>query len=80
MTYYVHEGRIRNKAVIHTADCSYCNDGRGLKSDRNPDNHKWTGPYTNLDEAWQVATATGRRDVRECAKCLTGKVLRGAQL
>ena len=29
MRYFVYENWTRNKAVIHRAECSHCNDGRG---------------------------------------------------
>ena len=70
MLYYVHEALINNKAVVHTADCKYCNNGMGMKPDRNPKNHSWSGPYPTLAEAWQAARGTQHQYARKCGHCL----------
>lgn len=77
MSYYVHEGRIKNKAIIHQADCSSCNNGQGTRSDHNPKNHQWYGPISTLEEAWRVAQATKRKNVRQCLKCFPKNVNEG---
>ena len=71
MTYRVYEDDLTNRARIHKAGCNRCNDGRGIKGERLPDN-RWHGPYRSKQEAINRALETGRQDARGCWFCLRG--------
>ena len=69
MEYYVNEDYWENEAIIHlNTNWRTCPSARIREKD--PKNGKWHGPYKRRDDAWSVAKATGRRDVRECKRCL----------
>ena len=58
-----------NRAVIHEADCGFCNDGRGMKDDKDPESIEWLGPFSDADDAETHARATGKDTVRWCGHC-----------
>jgi len=62
MDYWVYENwTAEHKAVIHRADCSYCNNGQGCHA--NPlgsRNGKWHGPFDTITAAATATKATGR--------------------
>ena len=50
--YWVYEDKIRRRATMHRASCSYCNDGKGfhhMVSGRV--GGEWNGPFFGLAEA-----------------------------
>lgn len=57
-----------NKAILHLADCSYCNHGEGIHPEKSGSNSTWSGP---LDEASARNTAriSGKKDIRWCSHC-----------
>lgn len=71
MGYWVYEDDPTNRVRVHKASCSRCNDGRGMKESRLPDN-RWRGPFGTEQEAVGEALKTGRRDARGCWFCLRG--------
>ncbi len=62
MSFWVYENWVaENKAVVHFANCGYCNDGQGCHP--NPlgnRNGQWSGPFEALAEAKNYAKSTGR--------------------
>ena len=71
MTYWVYEDDQTDRARVHKATCSRCNDGRGLKGSRLPDN-RWHGPFGTEREAIDRALSTDRSDAKGCRFCLRG--------
>ena len=69
MTYWVYVDDPTNRVRVHRGSCSYCNDGRGMKESRLPDN-RWHGPYATEREAIDIALMTGRLDAKGCWFCL----------
>lgn len=72
--YYVYENwRARgHRVVIHESNCGYCNNGRGVSTGTRPDNGKWHGPFTSLDEA--IGHSRGLSgDFQYCKVCLRGR-------
>ena len=53
MNYYIYENWQAgpHKAVIHKADCRFCNNGQGLLKDYDRSHADWHGPFNNLEEA-----------------------------
>ena len=69
MTYWVYEDDPTNRVRVHRATCGYCNNGKGMKGSRLPDN-RWHGPFGTEREAIELALSTGRLDARGCGSCL----------
>ena len=70
MDYWVYENwTAESKAVVHRADCGYCNHGKGCHENPLGDkNGKWHGPFNSRRQARAAAVATGRK-VKYC-RCL----------
>ena len=69
MNYWVYEDDPTKRVRIHVAYCTRCNDGRGMKEARLPDN-RWHGPFVTDQEAIDHALKTGHMDARGCWFCL----------
>ena len=69
MTYWVYENWTHKKAIIHKAECSYCQSGRGIHAASSKQNGEWHGPFENRDSAFQKAQCTGRDEIRACKTC-----------
>ena len=68
--YWVYENWTRDRARFHRADCSFCNDGRGVQPNASNRNGKWhKRPFGTRAEAESYAMATGRGDVGPCGHC-----------
>ena len=65
MIYWVYEDDPSNKVRIHKATCGFCNDGKGIKGSRLPDN-RLHEPFGDLEKAIDKAVSIGRRDVKGC--------------
>ena len=67
MSYYIYRNWVaEKKAVIHRADCGYCNNGKGCHVNPLGDkNGKWFGPFHKLIDA-----------VREASKKYEGRTLK----
>lgn len=72
MTYYVYENwRADDKAVVHRADCSFCNSGQGAhRNTMGNANGRWWGAFDTFERARQKAESLGRRECRVCGICL----------
>lgn len=58
------------KAVIHSANCPYCNGGLGRSNGGYGRAHaKWHGPYGNVDIA-REAQRRMQAEPRECGYCM----------
>jgi len=72
MDYWVYENFIHNKAVIHSTNCSYCNNGKGMtnrdKASRTRD--IWHGPFNNLESVEIFAKNTTRKNIKSCDFCI----------
>ena len=68
--YWVYENWPTSRARFHRADCSYCDDGRGIHMSAGTRNGRWHGPFGTRAKAESFAGATGRRDVGPCRNCL----------
>ena len=71
--YYVYENwRARgHRVVIHQASCGFCNNGKGISTGTRPDNGKWHGPLSLLDEAVGVGRGLSS-DFHYCQVCMRG--------
>ena len=69
MTFYFYENwRARGRrAVIHDAECAYCNGGRGLRGEYDRANAVWDGPYDTLDDAREFQRKLGVEERTEQA-------------
>ncbi|MDD3183485.1 MAG: hypothetical protein PHD48_11885 [Alphaproteobacteria bacterium] len=69
MSFWVYENWTHKKAIVHKSDCSYCNGGRGVHSERSDKNGKWHGPFPDREAAFKYARTTNREDIRACNVC-----------
>ncbi len=69
--FYVYENwTAKKKAVIHRADCGFCNDGRGVhRNVRGAANGRWHGPLASYPEASAFARRLEDRTVAACSFC-----------
>ena len=64
--FWTYENFPNQYARAHNANCSFCNNGKGVHRTQSSDHGQWHGPFTTLEEAL-AASAT---DVQQCAMCL----------
>ena len=70
MSFWVYENKIRNRARIHTSECRYCNDGKGVGgASDNTETDEWHGPFKTFATADKKAAGLGRKDVAACGAC-----------
>ena len=67
--YWVYENWTHKKAIVHSGECSHCNHGNGMHLGSSKDNGQWIGPFTTLEQASNIAQATGRDEIRRCQRC-----------
>jgi hypothetical protein len=53
--YWVYENWTHKRVRVHDANCSYCNDGRGIQASHSGRNDKWHGPFDERSTAFAVA-------------------------
>jgi len=69
MTFWVYENwTAEDKAKIHRAECSDCNNGSGKHPGASDDHGRWHGPFPTFSEANDTASRTGR-PVSNCKHC-----------
>jgi len=67
--YYVYVNWTHEYSMIHEANCSSCNVGRGIHSSPSGENDEWRGPFSTLEQA-QAAANAGGYEVSLCQRCL----------
>jgi len=69
--FYVYEKwRARgHRVVIHLSSCGFCNAGKGTSTRPRPDNGKWHGPFSGLEDATDFSRAI-ENNFQNCAVCL----------
>lgn len=67
-SFWVYINEPNDKALMHEASCSFCNDGSGMASEKLASNGKWMGPYT-IERAEEVASKSGKKNIRWCDHC-----------
>lgn len=68
MKYWVYENWTHGKAIVHKAECGFCNFGKGVRRTFG-NNGKWHGPYKTKEEARLKARQTNRERVAFCIPC-----------
>lgn len=69
MSYFVYENWVRDKAIVHRSDCSFCNDGNGLHGSRTTKSSTWHGPFESPSKALERAKRCRRTRTEGCAIC-----------
>jgi hypothetical protein len=69
MSYFVYENWVRDKAIVHRAECKFCNDGNGLHGSRHTKSSTWHGPYATPAAAMIKARSCDRGRTDSCEKC-----------
>ncbi len=67
-SFWVYVNEPNDKALVHEATCSFCNDGAGMASDKLASNGKWLGPYSQ-EQAEKSALNSGKKLIRWCGIC-----------
>jgi hypothetical protein len=57
-----------HRATVHRANCSFCNNGRGVHGGGQTRNGRWHGPFSSSEDAASAVCASGAA-IRECARC-----------
>ena len=72
MSYYLYENWQAgpHKAVLHSAACAFCNNGRGLAGGSDLKHGKWHGPYHELCDARAAQRAMSVKVRKEC-RCVS---------
>ena len=74
MTYWIYESWSLNKAIVHKADCDFCQNGSNRQGEtRGRANGNWLGPFGDGGKAMEKARATNRGVIRPCKHCLEQK-------
>lgn len=68
-SYWVYENWTHKRARVHLAECTRCNNGRGIHPGASARNGTWHGPIAKRDAAYAKAKATGQHNVAGCAFC-----------
>ena len=76
--YYVYEHWQTQRAILHRAECSHCQQGLGLWRMRKQQYGKWHGEYDSIEEA-MTADLWPRREIRACGLCLRQASHRGTR-
>jgi len=66
--FWVYVNEPNDKAFVHLASCSHCNDGQGVACERLESNGQWLGPY-DQERAKRCALNSGKKTVRWCGHC-----------
>lgn len=66
--FYVYEDDPTNRARVHRGECRYCNYGKGLRGQRDP-NNRWRGPYPTSESAFDFARSLRKKDTAGCGVC-----------
>jgi len=69
MAFYVYENWVIDKAIVHNADCSFCNGGNGIHGSRTTKSSTWHGPYETASEALAKAKSCHRDRTDGCTYC-----------
>lgn len=69
MEYFIYENWTHNKAVIHLAECVFCNQGKGFRENTTNKNGQWLGPFKDEKTAKSVAVKTKRKSILKCSTC-----------
>ncbi len=64
MAYRAYENWTHQKAIVRSADRSYCQHGRGVHADSGPRNSRWHGPIQDRDAAFGKTKRAERSEAR----------------
>jgi hypothetical protein len=67
--FYVYENWVLHKAIVHRADCSFCNAGNGIHGERTTKSSTWHGPFETASAALAKAKSCRRRRTEGCTYC-----------
>lgn len=68
-TFFVYENWVRDKAIVHRGDCSFCNEGNGLHGSRTTKSSTWHGPFDSGASALAAAKKCHRSRTEGCSTC-----------
>lgn len=73
--YWIYEDMTVHTAVLHRADCRYCNNGAGMGRGRIERDSRWVGRSTtegfaSADQARSLASIQADSTLRNCRVCM----------
>jgi hypothetical protein len=67
--FFVYENWVRDKAIVHRSNCSFCNGGNGLHGSRQTKSSTWHGPFGSGLAALEAARRCRRTRTEGCSTC-----------
>jgi hypothetical protein len=67
--FWVYRNWIHNRARLHHAECSYCNDGKGTQNAQNATTGEWR-PFENEEDARLFLGSLNYKDSAACGVCM----------
>lgn len=68
-SFWVYENWVRNKAIVHRADCGSCNYGKGIHGSPTTKSSTWRGPFASANVAYEEAKSLRRDRTEGCKHC-----------
>lgn len=66
--FWVYVNEPNDKAFVHEASCSFCNNGQGMTNLKLASNGQWLGPF-DQERAVAHALNSGKINIRWCGRC-----------
>jgi hypothetical protein len=70
MSYWVYENTNYEIVRIHRGDCTFCKEGKGIHGGGKRVSGQWLGPFSELNEAIELARHQHQPDTRPCKFCM----------
>lgn len=70
MKYWVYENWVHEYAKTHSADCHWCNDGKGCHNSSTDKFGQWLGPFKSEQDVEIAARKTKRKTISHCSRCM----------
>lgn len=67
--FWVYRNWIHNRARLHRAECSYCNDGNGTQNAQNSKTGEWR-PFASEADAFEFLKSSNYKDAAACGVCM----------
>jgi hypothetical protein len=67
--YWVYENWTHKRARLHSAECSFCNHGRGTQPNDSGHNCQWHGPFIERQAALNAMEETKQHNRAVCGFC-----------
>jgi hypothetical protein len=69
MRYWVYENWRHKRARVHVAECSKCNDGKGMRGTNDSNSGRWVGRFDDRESAFAEMQRIDQPDHGGCQLC-----------